>query len=138
MLAVENGSGIFMYVETISMVVISAMVVIPNVVQIVSFFAIVPAVMFIIVFLPLQLHLKDAPPVCEKLHSPALFSCFLFDQLCRFLASERQVKPDRCLNAVPISFQDAVHHEKSGNHGCFVLVDGVFIFRSVQIHAYFL
>jgi len=51
MLAVENGSGIFMYVETISMVVISAMVVIPNVVQIVSFFAIVPAVMFIIVFL---------------------------------------------------------------------------------------
>ena len=51
MLAVENGSGIFMYVETISMVVISAMVVIPNVVQSVSFFAIVPAVMFIIVFL---------------------------------------------------------------------------------------
>ena len=51
MLAVENGSGIFMYVETISMVVISAMVVIPNVVQIVSFFAIVPAVVFIIVFL---------------------------------------------------------------------------------------
>ena len=40
-----------MYVETISMVVISAMVVIPNVVQIVSFFAIVPAVVFIIVFL---------------------------------------------------------------------------------------
>ena len=51
MLAVENGSGIYMYVETISMVVISVMVVIPNVVQIVSFFAIVPAVMFIIVFL---------------------------------------------------------------------------------------
>ena len=51
MLAVENGSGIFMYVETISMVVISAMVVIPNVLQIVSFFAAVLVAVFIILFL---------------------------------------------------------------------------------------
>ena len=67
MLAVENGSGIFMYVETISMVVISAMVVIPNVVQIVSFFAIVPAVVFIIVFL-----LRPSPAASSAGRIPGL------------------------------------------------------------------